>query len=75
MLMKDLDLKLEPQMVNVVTLLVRICREDHEECLKLRCHHWILENDGTLTLYTAHDGFMCIASRFTQCLQAEVIDE
>lgn len=72
---QELTLKLEPAIVNVVTLLVCLEREEGTQSFKLYCHHWQMENDGTLTLFNIHEGVMVIAHRIVNCLHAEVIDE
>ena len=75
MLMKDLDLKLEPALLDTVTLQFIVEREyAGERTLTVTCHYFHMD-DGSLTLMRIVDGKLAVFAAYADVVALNVIDE
>ena len=75
MLMKDLDLKLEPALLDTVTLQFIVEREyAGERTLTVTCHYFVMTY-GSLTLLRIVDGKLAFFAAYADVVAINVIDE
>ena len=73
--MNDLRLRLDPGILNVVSLRLTLDRHDKSEEVVVDCHTYYTGSDGSIELWRAEDGRLVRFALYNRVLHFERVEE